>query len=183
MNTPDESLRSTGQTCPDTKMSQGFLPGFGASSEPLALTSFAAATPARKIAPQESIQEQAARRSAMSSSGLLLNFARALFSERIQHEPGPTLLGPGGDSEANLSEREKAKNRNGNGFGLTLGQWVALKLFTPVASDWRGSTGKGSRRNTLAEQLAEQLAENGKTVYPHPEFVEAVMLNGSADEF
>lgn len=77
-----------------------------------------------------------------------------------------------------LERRRECKERtgNGNGFGLTLTQWVALKLFTPVASDWRGSTGKGSRRGTLAEQAAVAAGPNdGTTVYPHPEFVEAVM--------
>lgn len=93
--------------------------------------------------------------------------------------PTPSAnLFPCGDVAKLLArrERERAKRRNGNGFGLTLGQWVALKLFTPVASDWRGSTGPGSRRNTLAEQMAEAVGPNdGTTVYPHPEFVEAVM--------
>ena len=73
-------------------------------------------------------------------------------------------------------QREREKGRNGNGFGLTLGQWVAIKVATPVASDWRGSTGKGSRRGTLAEHAAMLAGPNdGTTVYPHPEFVEAVM--------
>jgi hypothetical protein len=73
-------------------------------------------------------------------------------------------------------ERCKEKHNNGNGFGLTFGQWFAMKCFTPVASDYKGSTGKGSRRNTLSEQLAMNCGPNdGTTVYPHPEFVEAVM--------
>lgn len=77
-----------------------------------------------------------------------------------------------------LARRQRCKEShgNGNGFGLTFSQWVAVKLWTPTASDWRGSTGKGCRRNTLAEQLAvEDGRHDGKTVYPHPEYVEAVM--------
>ena len=47
---------------------------------------------------------------------------------------------------------------------------------TPVASDYKGSTGKKSRKGTLAEVLAEQFGElPGKTYYPHPEFAEALM--------
>lgn len=73
-------------------------------------------------------------------------------------------------------ERLKQQHKNGNGFGLTLGQWVAVRCYTPAASDWKGSTGKGSRRQTLAEQVAIHEGPNdGTTVYPHPEFVEAVM--------
>lgn len=92
--------------------------------------------------------------------------------------PTPTAsLFSAGDAEKLLArrEREKARGRNGNGFGLTLGQWIALQVFTPVARDWKGSTGKGSRRNTLAEQLAVAVQTDKRTVYPHPEFVEAVM--------
>lgn len=77
-----------------------------------------------------------------------------------------------------LQRRQECKERtgNGNGFGLTLMQWVAVQtlLPTPTASDWKGSTGKGSRRGTLAEAAVASQA-NGATVYPHPEFVEAVM--------
>lgn len=77
-----------------------------------------------------------------------------------------------------LQRRQECKERtgNGNGFGLTLGQWLAVKMLpTPTASDWKGSTGKGSRRGTLAEAAAVASQANGETVYPHPEFVEAVM--------
>jgi hypothetical protein len=74
-------------------------------------------------------------------------------------------------------QRCKEKHSNGNGFGLTFYQWFAVKHFTPTASDWKGSTGKGSRRNTFAEQVAiHEGPNNGQTCYPHPEFVEAVMM-------
>lgn len=92
--------------------------------------------------------------------------------------PTPTAAGFGvKDVPRLLDRRRRTKERvgNGNGFGLTFEQWVAVSCFTPTASDWRGSTGKGSRRNTLAEQLAVMFGEPGRTVYPHPEFVEAVM--------
>lgn len=73
-------------------------------------------------------------------------------------------------------ERIKAEGRNGNGFGLTLQQWVALRHYpTPTATDWKGSTGKGSRRGTLAERAAVDNDVSGETVYPHPRFVEALM--------
>lgn len=73
-------------------------------------------------------------------------------------------------------QRLKEQKANGNGFGLTLGQWIAVACWTPTASNHKESTGKGSRRNTLAEQLAEACGPNdGTTVYPHPEFVEELM--------
>jgi hypothetical protein len=46
---------------------------------------------------------------------------------------------------------------------------------TPIASDHKGSTGKGCRRNSLAERLAMTYGTPGRTVYPHPEFVEHAM--------
>lgn len=48
-------------------------------------------------------------------------------------------------------------------------------LPTPTASDWKGSTGKGSRRGTLVEFLAMLAGSGGLTIYPDPEFYEAVM--------
>lgn len=76
-----------------------------------------------------------------------------------------------------LERRAKYREKYGNnGFGLTLAQWLAVRLYpTPVASDFRGSTGKGSRKGTLAERAAVEAGIAGRTVYPHPEFVEAVM--------
>lgn len=161
------------------------------------LTSFAEATHARRTAEQESTKERARRVSAVSSSGLLMSFGRALFFGRIQHECGPTLLGPSGDSEASWnalgmlccpSDSEPvalALTTKGTGCSCLPRMPTpsanlfpcgdVAKLFTPTASDYRGSTGKGSRRNTLAEQLAIAEGANGKTVYPHPEYVEAVM--------
>lgn len=51
---------------------------------------------------------------------------------------------------------------------------------TPVASDWTGSTGKGSRRGTLAESLMISPGPNhvplrGKTGFPNPPFLEWLM--------
>lgn len=76
-----------------------------------------------------------------------------------------------------LARRKKYAEKYGNnGFGLTLQQWVALRFFpTPTATDWKGSTGKGSPAGTLAECVAEECSDPGETVYPHPEFVEELM--------
>lgn len=191
------------------------------------LSSSVVEIPVRRTAELAYMKEHARRLSALSSSALFRSFARALFSEKIQHESERTLPGLGGDfepvskvlatlccpsdsepvalghttsgtgcsclvnvptptasrfgcrdTERMLARREECriKHRNGNGFGLTFAQWFALKLWTPTASDWHGSTGKGSRRNTLAEQVAIAESRDGETVYPHPEFVEAVMM-------
>lgn len=81
------------------------------------------------------------------------------------------------DVPAMLRRRDRIHAERGNGgFGLTLAQWLAVRFFpTPTARDWKGWTGKGSRRGTMAEAAAVASQANGKTVYPHPEFVEAVM--------
>lgn len=181
--------------------------------------------PAKRTAAPGSRNQREHRLLALSSSALLSNFARGLFSEKIRRESAGMLPGLGGDSAMNLkllatlfcpsdsepvalglttsgtgcsclpriptptasqfgckdvprmlARRVKQQHKNGNGFGLTLRQWVAIRCYTPAASDWKGSTGKGSRRQTLAEQVAMNEGPNdGTTVYPHPEFVEAVM--------
>lgn len=77
-----------------------------------------------------------------------------------------------------LERRARYREKYGNnGFGLTLAQHLAVQMTpTPTASDHKGSTGKGSRRGTLAESAAVRAGPNdGTTVYPHPEYVEAVM--------
>lgn len=92
--------------------------------------------------------------------------------------PTPTASQtPCKDVERLLSRRAKYAQKYGNnGFGLTLAQWLAVRMYpTPVASDYKGSTGMGSRKGTLAERAAMEAGEPSETVYPHPEFVEAVM--------
>lgn len=96
--------------------------------------------------------------------------------------PTPTASGFGcKDVERMLDRRKRCKEQtgNGNGFGLTLAQHLALECHrrrpTPVASDYKGSTGKGSRRGTLAESVALEAGVSGETVYPHPAFVEDLM--------
>jgi len=77
-----------------------------------------------------------------------------------------------------LERRARYREKYGNnGFGLTLAQHLAVQMVpTPIASDWKGSTGKGCRKGTLAERAAVTVGPNdGGTVYPHPEYVEAVM--------
>lgn len=76
-----------------------------------------------------------------------------------------------------MARRKKYAEKYGNnGFGLTLQQWVALRLYpTPTATDWKGSTGQGSLPGTLAERCAVECGVSGETVYPHPEFVEELM--------
>jgi hypothetical protein len=81
------------------------------------------------------------------------------------------------DVDKMLTRRAKYAEKYGNnGFGLTLQQWVAMRFMpTPTATDWKGSTGKGSPAGTLAERCAVECGTPGETVYPHPEFVEELM--------
>jgi hypothetical protein len=46
---------------------------------------------------------------------------------------------------------------------------------TPMASDYKGSTGEGCRRGSLAERMAIEAGADGETIRPHPDFVEWLM--------
>ena len=115
-----------------------------------------------------------------SSSGLFGHFARALWSERIRRGLDRTLFGPGSECEplsATLDTVCSPFDSERVALGLTINGTACScspNYCTPVASDHKGSTGKGSRRGTLVEQLAMS-DRGGLTCYPHPEFVEALM--------
>jgi hypothetical protein len=121
------------------------------------------------------------RIAAVSSSALLRNVARALSCVRTQVRFDQMPLGLGGDSEHDsrvLVTPWCPSDSAPVALGLTIdgiGCSCSPRYPTPTASDWKGSTGKGSRRGTLAERLAMECGASGKTTSPHPEFVEALM--------
>lgn len=143
--------------------------------------SFAGAIPAKGTATPEASINDSTRISAVTSSGLLMHFARELWSEKIRPESVQTLFGPGGECDPALSRLATLSCPSDSGpvaLGLTIsgkGCSCLPSVPTPTASDWKGSTGKGSRRGTLAERVAMECQANGKTVSPHPDFVEALM--------
>lgn len=178
-----ESLSITGLGCDVTMTSTPSLPHRQTSGE---LISSAVETHARRTATPGFTPTPETRLSVMSSSGLLRSFGLALFSERIRRECEKTHRGRGGDFEPSWSDVATlccpsdsgpvALGLTTDGTGCSCLRNGSPKVFTPTASDWKGSTGRGSRRNTLAEQCAIAAGPNdGGTVYPHPEFVEAVM--------
>jgi hypothetical protein len=119
--------------------------------------------------------------SALRQSALLTRFALDLFSEKIQVSSGLTLFAPGERCELILSHLDTlCCHSDSEPVALALsidgkGCSCSPRYPTPTASDWKGSTGKGSRRGTLAERLAILAGKPGETCYPHPEFVEALM--------
>ncbi len=153
----------------------------GALASPMGSASGPGATPARATATPGACGSDATRMSRFTSCGWLRRFARRAFSGRTRHLRAPGLLGPGCASELawSLSDTLSCPSDCGR---------VALALTTrekgcscsrgsrrPIASDWKGSTGKGSRRNSFAEAEAIRAGAAGETIYPHPESVERAM--------
>ena len=133
----------------------------------------------------------------MNSSALLLRFARRAFSARIRTLTGPTLFGPGGGCVEDwrllatlCSPFDSGRVALALTTGVT-GCGCSATLPTPTASQtpckdvarllerrarYREKYGNNGFGLTLAQHLAVQAGLNdGTTVYPHPEYVEAVM--------
>lgn len=150
-------------------------------TQPGELIASCLATPANRAATPAASINAITRIAAVRRSALLLSFARELWSERIQAESGPMLPGLGGECGRNsnrlatlccpsdLEPVALALSTNGRGCSCL------PNVPTPTASDWKGSTGKGSRRGTLAERVAIEASGNGETYLPQPDFVEALM--------
>lgn len=170
----DESLQNTGPTS-DAMMtcehSRQQIPMNGESM------SFAGATHARlTLEPLEDMSpNQRALR--VSSSALLMFFARELWSEKIQPLCEGTHLLPGGSSEAawnalvtlacpsNYEPVALGLNTKGNECSC----WVSYP--TPTATDWKG--GKARKRGMQAN-LRDLWKEWTGQTYPPPEVSIAV---------
>lgn len=142
---------------------------------------FAEEIPARATVTPEASGSDNCQTWDVNSSALLMRFALALSSEKTRQSPGPTLFGHGIECEIHsdrLATRFSPFDCEPVALALTTretGCSCSPRYPTPTATDWKGSTGKGSRKGTLAERLATLCEADGKTVYPHPEFVEALM--------
>jgi hypothetical protein len=116
-----------------------------------------------------------------NSSALLEYFARELWSGRILGPADQTLFGTGLECEdlfGILDTLSCPSDYDRVALGATIGGIVcscSATYPTPTASDWKGSTGRGSRKGTLAERLSVLTKSEGETTYPHPEFVEALI--------
>ena len=127
-----------GPTCGDTATCEHSL---GPANGTVIASS--AAIRARRTAGPDSATAQANRRLAVSSSALLMNFARNLFSARIQAKRELTHRGLGTDSETSLSDLVTLccpSNSEPVVLGLTdkgSGCSCSLKGPTPCARDWK----------------------------------------------
>ena len=139
-------------------------------------TSLLAATPAKETAQPSAAVLPHTRASAVSSSALLMNFARDLFSEKIQHSRAPMLHGLGGDSGLSLSRlvtlccpsdcERAALGLSINGIECS----CSPKMPTPVASDWKG--GKRKRKPGSQANLRDEFTQRTGWLYLHPEDLE-----------
>ena len=138
------------------------------------------ATPARKTAPQETPPITAQNRAlAVSSSALLVSFARALFSAKIQPSSERMLPGLGGDFDLSLSRlvtlccpfdcERVALGLSTNGTACS----CSPSLPTPSATDWRG--GKKKRKTGTQANLRDEFTQRTGWLYLHPVDLEAAM--------
>ena len=95
---------------------------------------------AKRTADSESHEEHCSQASEPSSSALLMNFARDLYSERTQANSGPMLPGLGGDLETSCAEWAIASSHSDSGrvvLALTTGGSgcsCSPRFPTPTAS-------------------------------------------------
>jgi len=141
-----------------------------------ALTASSAATHARRTVPQSVPVSAVTRVSAVSSSALLMNFARDLWCERIHPTSEKTLPGLGTDSELAWNrlvtlccplDCERAV------LGLSIkGNECSCSpsLPTPTASDWKG--GKRKRKQGSQANLRDVFTQATGWLYLHPEDLE-----------
>lgn len=136
MQTP--SYKKTGHLFDDGETQKPFLGPANGIAQPSS-----AAIRAKRIAGPDSEAAQANRRSAVSSSELLMNFARELWSERIRQRRASTLpgLGPGFDpSLSDLVTLCCPSDCEPVALGLTVNASdcsCLLKGPTPCARDWK----------------------------------------------
>lgn len=169
-----KSSESIGQTFPDGETSEhSALPTIRGSLAREELTLSAEVIRAKKTATAGKTESALSRRSDMSSSVLLMHFARELWFERILPLSDPMLPGLGGDLEPNLKDLITWCCPSDCGrvaLGLTIdgiGCSCSPKLKTPCARDWKGKGRQGSLPKILWEQF-------GGSGYPNPAFYEAV---------
>jgi hypothetical protein len=186
MSIADEFLSSTGQTCPSgmtcepshQRLLNGPTHGVDVPSDHSAqtcgetlqpsvtrLTLLPVEIPAKPTALQPGPRLRERRVSAVSSSALLMSFARALFSERIQATSAGMLPGLGGDSGTSLNDLAMwccPSDSEPVALALTIdgtGCSCSVNMPTPCASEWKGGTAKPnakSNRKLLRHHWARQ---------------------------
>lgn len=135
---------------------------------------------AKETATQPTFTSEAMPIWAKSLSPSLKRFARVLFSAKIRQLSSEMPLGLGIDSDANFIDLDTMfchSDSDPVALAMTIdgkGCSCSRKHPTPIASDHKGSTGKGCRYGSLAEHVAMQCGQH-KTCYPNPEYAEQMM--------
>lgn len=136
-----------------------------------------AAIRARPTAQQSAAERASKRVLGVSSSALLLHFARALWSEKIQHSQGEMLLGLGGDFDTSLSRLVTLSCPSdcepvALGLSISVTDCSCLPSYpTPTASDWKG--GKRKQKAGTQANLRDVFTQATGLLYLHPEDLEA----------
>lgn len=139
--------------------------------------SFLGEIPVKPTAPQSELASAATRALAVSSSELLMSFARALWSEKTPRTHARTLPGLGGDFDPNwnaLVTRCCPSDFGRAALGLSINGTAcscSVSLPTPTASDWRG--GKRKRKAGSQANLRDEFTQKTGLLYLHPEDFEA----------
>ncbi len=169
----DESLQNNGPT---------FRSGMMCEHSPLTtsssgLTWSVAETHAKRTAAQPEGVTPLTRVSAVSSSALLLSFARDLFSAKIQRSPERMLPGLGNECDVSLSRlvtlccpSDCERVALGHSTSVT-GCSCSASLPTPTASDWKG--GKRKQKAGTQANLRDVFTQTTGLLYLHPEDLEA----------
>lgn len=119
------------------------------------------------------------RRSAVSSSALLSNFARGLFFEKTPQSFGQMLLGLGGDLDPNWNDWITLSAPSDSGrvaLALTSGETGCSCLpntRAPNARDWKGMSARSWRERAVGDKTPTLPDQIGGV--PHPEFVEQLL--------
>lgn len=142
-------------------------------------TASSAGTRARKTAAPEGTARFLRRASAVSSSGLLMRFARALWSERIRPTSEKMLPGLGGSSELAWNRLVTLCSPSDCGpvaLGLAINAndcSCSPSMPTPTASDWKG--GKIHVRPGMKMNLRDWWKQRHGQTYPDAMVIAAVM--------
>lgn len=145
-----------------------------------ALTLSAAATHARQTALPAGRMEAKQRALAVSSSGLLMHFARELWSEKI-HEQGQMRLGLGFDFDANwnaLATLCCPPDCGPVALGLTANGTACScspNWYSPMASDGKGGTAKQRTDGGNRKVYRNEWTRKTGFTYPDPEVSEALL--------
>ena len=169
-----ESLKNTGPTLDGGKTCEKSGPGNCRES-----MSSVAEIPAKQTVPLLGAECHYMRATEISSSGLLMSFARELWLGKIQATSGRMLPGLGGDSELALNRLVTLACPSDSGrvaLALTTSGSdcsCSVNMPTPTAQAWKGGTAKDHPRANRETSFAHWWARHHGRTYPSIEVIEA----------